>query len=168
MVKPKRVAASVRGRRAGDCVPRVDAAPPMMQVVVEPKKPGKERPIRHALFFTANNELDMGWAILLACCLVGLLAFFVTTTTVIMALIKAKTGSTPLPMWVAALGVAAWAWFGAFCTMAFISGSRRDSARLIAESPAPAAVAAAIAGAQGQMNGATKVEQSTTIGGGTD
>lgn len=75
-------------------------------------------------------ELDLGWAILILCCLVGIFVFLLEALT-------PKSAS-----------IAAWTWFGAFTSMAFIAGTTLARARLIAESKAPGEVATAIATAQ--------------------
>lgn len=81
----------------------------------------------HRLWYTKSGDLDFGWLILAACCVVGLLAFILTGFGAFHA------------------SIAAWSWFGAFTTMAFIAGATISRARLIASSRAAGEVAQAIA-----------------------
>lgn len=81
-----------------------------------------------SLWHTKDGSLDLGWLILLICCGVGLLVFTLHAF-----------GLIPGP------SVAAWAWFGAFTSMAFIAGAARDRAALIAQSNVPGQVAQGIA-----------------------
>lgn len=81
----------------------------------------------HRLIFTADGDLDFGWIILVACCIVGLASF-----------VASGLGVFTAPPW-------AWAWFGSFTAMAFIAGAAISRARLIANSTMPADVANAIA-----------------------
>lgn len=85
-------------------------------------KPGKG-----SLWHTKDGDLDFGWLILIACCVVGLAAFILSG----FGLFKAS--------------VAAWSWFGSFTTFAFIAGAAIGRARLIAKSPVAGAVAQGIA-----------------------
>lgn len=85
-------------------------------------KPGKG-----SLWHTKEGDLDFGWLILAACCIVGLLAF-----------VAAGLGVFKAP-------IAAWSWFGAFTSMAFIAGAAISRARLIAASRMPGEVARGIA-----------------------
>ncbi len=89
-----------------------------------------------ALFFTKDGRLDLGWLILLACCVVGLWAFI-------------GLGVQAIPK--DAIPQAAWAWFGAFTTMAFIAGATTARAALIAKSTSVGAVSQAIASAQAEI-----------------
>lgn len=82
---------------------------------------------RGNLFHTRTGDLDFGWAILLVCCVVGLTIFTAQAC-----------GLIPGP------SIAAWSWFGAFTTMAFISGATISRARLIAASQTPGSVAGGI------------------------
>lgn len=86
-----------------------------------------KRTLAHSLLYTKEGELDFGWAILLACCVVGLGAFILTGFGVFRA------------------SVAAWSWFGSFTGMAFIAGAAISRARLIAKSDVPGAIAQGIA-----------------------
>jgi hypothetical protein len=83
----------------------------------------------HQLIFTKDGDLDFGWIILIFCCVVGLSIF----VAIAFGLAK-KEPST-----------AAWAWFGSFTTMSFISGAAISRARLIANSNAVGDVAKGIA-----------------------
>lgn len=83
----------------------------------------------HRLFYTRAGELDFGWLILATCCVVGVVGF-----------VLAGFGVFKAPG-------AAWGWFGAFTSMAFIAGAAVDRARLIAQSRTPGEVAQAIASA---------------------
>lgn len=85
------------------------------------------------IFFTKSGDLDIGWLILIVCCLIGLFVF----------LYEALLQKGP--------SIAAWSWFGAFTSMAFIAGAARDRARLIAKSDAPGLVAQGIAQAQASL-----------------
>ena len=101
------------------------------QTPVEPR-----RRFWQALFFTKEGHLDLGWLILLVCCIVGLWAFI-------------GLGMQKIPK--DAIPPAAWAWFGAFTTMAFIAGATTARAAMIAKSTAAGAVAQAIASAQTEI-----------------
>lgn len=90
-----------------------------------PSSEGRANP----LFYTKEGDLDFGWAILLVCCIYGLVAF----------------GLDAAGVW--RVGVAAWAWFGSFTTLAFIAGAALGRARLIAQSDVPGQVAQGIAAA---------------------
>lgn len=81
----------------------------------------------HRLFFTADDELDIGWLILGLCCVFGLAAF----------------GLEGAGLW-SHISNAAWAWFGTFTTLSFISGVTINRARLIASSEAVKGVPGAI------------------------
>lgn len=85
------------------------------------------RPLAHSLLYTKEGELDFGWAILLACCVVGLGAFLLTGFGIFRA------------------SVAAWSWFGSFTGLAFIAGAAISRARLIAKSTLPGEIAQGIA-----------------------
>lgn len=93
------------------------------------------RPLRHALFYTKDGALDLGWLILVLCCLVGLTVF-----------VASAVGAIKGP------SVAGWAWFGSFTAMAFIAGAARDRAVLIAQSRVPGEVAQGV-GASGREFG---------------
>lgn len=93
-------------------------------------------PNRGNIFHTREGDMDLGWAILLACVVVGLVVF------------------TALAFgWIPGPSVAGWAWFGSFTTMSFIAGAAIGRARLIAGSKAPGEVAQGIAQA-GSSGGA--------------
>lgn len=101
---------------------------------MEPVEP--RRKFWQALFFTKDGRLDLGWLILLTCCVIGLWAF------VGLALQKIPKDAIPQ---------AAWAWFGAYTTMAFIAGAATARAALIAKSTAVGAVSQAIASVQTEI-----------------
>jgi hypothetical protein len=96
---------------------------------------------KHPLFYTKDGDLDFGWAILLACCGFGLVAF----------------GLDAAGVW--DVSVAAWAWYGSFTSLAFIAGAAVGRARLIAQSNAPGEVAKGIASALPEgMRGPTEYD----------
>jgi hypothetical protein len=102
-----------------------------MTVPVAPPSPVEpRRKFWQALFFTKDGRLDLGWLILLVCCVVGLWVFVGLAMQVI--------PKDAIPQ-------AAWAWFSAFTTMAFIAGAATARAALIAKSTTVGAVAQAIA-----------------------
>jgi hypothetical protein len=80
----------------------------------------------HRLFFTKDDELDLGWLILLACCAFGLLAVALDSSGV----------------W--DISIAAWSWFGSFTALSFIAGTTLSKARLIA-ADTPSALARTLA-----------------------
>lgn len=92
------------------------------------------RPLRHSLLYTKDGDLDFGWAILIACCAVGLAVF-----------VLEAAGRIRGP------SIAAWSWFGAFTTMAFIAGTAISRARLIAKSNAIGQVSRGIASSEPNM-----------------
>lgn len=92
-----------------------------------PDGPVTTRPLRHSILYTKDGELDFGWLILVACCVVGLGVFVGDALRILRP------------------SVAAWAWFGSFTAMAFIAGATISRARLIAKSNVPGEVAQGIA-----------------------
>lgn len=68
------------------------------------------------LFFTAEGELDLGWALLLLCCLNGLVIFDLQAIGII------QGPSTE-----------GWFWFGSFTLFCFLAGATVNRARLIAQ-----------------------------------
>jgi len=82
------------------------------------------RSFRESLFYTKDGDLDFGWVILIGACVVGLGVF-----------VAEAVG------WIRGPSVAAWSWFGAFTSMAFIAGAAISRARLIAKSDVPGQVA---------------------------
>lgn len=108
---------------------RHEAKPPQPEVIVsEAPAVGPRRKLWQAMFFTKEGSLDLGWLILLTCCIVGLTVF-----------VASSVGAIKGP------SVAGWAWFGSFTAMAFIAGAARDRAVLIAQSRVPGEVAQGIA-----------------------
>lgn len=85
------------------------------------------RRVLHRLFFTQNDELDLGWLLLLIGFVNGLTIFDLAA------------------LGVARVSIAAWSWYGGVITMCFIAGATIARARLIAASRLPADVAQAIA-----------------------
>jgi hypothetical protein len=83
---------------------------------------------KHPLLYTKAGDLDFGWVILIACCVVGLSVF-------VLDAFGAIRGPS----------IAGWSWFGAFTSMAFISGVAISRARLIAKSDVPGDVAKGVA-----------------------
>lgn len=68
----------------------------------------------YRLFFTREDELDLGWMILLLCALFGMAGF----------------GLEAAKVW--DISTEAWVWYGSFTTLSFIAGTTLSRARLIA------------------------------------
>lgn len=88
----------------------------------------------HRLFFTRDDELDLGWLLLLIGFANGLTIFDLAA------------------LGVARVSIAAWSWYGGVITMCFIGGVTIARARLIAQSTAAAELARGIAASPAEPN----------------